>query len=261
MRQCDRCGTGFEPSNHDRGGYQRFCTSKCREQALEARVYRRKQEERIAALRCRQCSGQITGRVKQFCNPKCVAKYHNGKLKPVTILKTCISCYGCYPSTVNNTKQKYCSRWCREQHQTHPAKKRRSYEPRPDGLECKEDNCSKPVIAIGICSSHYSKKQRKDNPGKEPSGSFRKRAKQWGVYYEPVDRRKIFARNQWICQLCLEPVNPHSTDPRWRASLDHIIPMSRGGAHTYANLQLAHVSCNSRKHANVQTGTPTLPPL
>jgi 5-methylcytosine-specific restriction endonuclease McrA len=81
------------------------------------------------------------------------------------------------------------------------------------------------------------------------------------VHYEPVDRRKIFARDQWICQLCLGPVNPASTHPKWRASLDHILPMSRGGTHTYANLQLAHVSCNSRKHANVHPGPPTLPPL
>lgn len=30
-------------------------------------------------------------------------------------------------------------------------------------------------------------------------------------------------------------------------SLDHVIPMSKGGAHSYANTQLAHWLCNVTK--------------
>jgi 5-methylcytosine-specific restriction endonuclease McrA len=30
-------------------------------------------------------------------------------------------------------------------------------------------------------------------------------------------------------------------------SLDHILPLARGGAHDHSNLQLAHRICNSRK--------------
>ena len=32
------------------------------------------------------------------------------------------------------------------------------------------------------------------------------------------------------------------------ASLDHIVPLSRGGTHTLDNVQLAHLACNERKH-------------
>lgn len=31
------------------------------------------------------------------------------------------------------------------------------------------------------------------------------------------------------------------------ATIDHIIPMSLGGGHTYLNTQAAHMICNSRK--------------
>lgn len=31
------------------------------------------------------------------------------------------------------------------------------------------------------------------------------------------------------------------------ASLDHILPLSLGGAHSMANVQLAHLSCNHTK--------------
>jgi 5-methylcytosine-specific restriction endonuclease McrA len=30
-------------------------------------------------------------------------------------------------------------------------------------------------------------------------------------------------------------------------TVDHIIPLSKGGAHAVANLQLAHLACNIRK--------------
>ena len=37
--------------------------------------------------------------------------------------------------------------------------------------------------------------------------------------------------------------HPHS------ATLDHIVPLAAGGAHSYANVQCAHFICNSVKGA------------
>jgi 5-methylcytosine-specific restriction endonuclease McrA len=65
---------------------------------------------------------------------------------------------------------------------------------------------------------------------------------------ERVDRKTIFLRDGWVCQLCRKKVNPKlPSTHRFGATLDHIIPVSRGGEHTPANLQLAHLACNSRK--------------
>jgi 5-methylcytosine-specific restriction endonuclease McrA len=33
--------------------------------------------------------------------------------------------------------------------------------------------------------------------------------------------------------------------------LDHIVPLARGGEHSYANTQPAHPTCNRRKGAKV----------
>jgi 5-methylcytosine-specific restriction endonuclease McrA len=33
-----------------------------------------------------------------------------------------------------------------------------------------------------------------------------------------------------------------------RVSLDHVIPISKGGSHTYANTQCAHLLCNIQKN-------------
>lgn len=68
----------------------------------------------------------------------------------------------------------------------------------------------------------------------------RKRARR-GTQVVPVNRERVAERDAWRCGLCGGEVNRET----W--SLDHIEPLSRGGEHTYENVQLAHLSCNSRK--------------
>ena len=64
---------------------------------------------------------------------------------------------------------------------------------------------------------------------------------------ERVDRQAIFHRDGWIYGICGELVAPAD------ATLDHIVPVARGGPHTAANLRIAHAICNSRR----QAGTPS----
>lgn len=66
-----------------------------------------------------------------------------------------------------------------------------------------------------------------------------------GATVEKVDPSAIFERDRWICQLCGKRV------VRGQQSLDHILPLSKGGTHASANVQLAHRSCNSRKRDRV----------
>lgn len=68
----------------------------------------------------------------------------------------------------------------------------------------------------------------------------------------PVRRADVFERDGWICGLChaLVERRRHFPDPL-SASLDHIIPVSRGGEHKPENVQLAHLICNSRKRARL----------
>jgi hypothetical protein len=64
----------------------------------------------------------------------------------------------------------------------------------------------------------------------------------------PKFRLAIYERDRWICQLCIEPVDP--TLPQsdtWGATLDHIECQSWAlfADHSAANLRLAHRWCNS----------------
>lgn len=55
-------------------------------------------------------------------------------------------------------------------------------------------------------------------------------------------------RYNWTCQLCGQPVprGISAPDPL-SPSIDHIIPLSKGGTHTVENVQLAHYRCNTKK--------------
>lgn len=78
--------------------------------------------------------------------------------------------------------------------------------------------------------------------------NHRQRARHHGVEYEPFDPREVFARDGWMCGICHEPIDPALQYPDHRSvSLDHIIPLSRGGGHTRDNTQPAHFICNSTK--------------
>lgn len=56
---------------------------------------------------------------------------------------------------------------------------------------------------------------------------------------------EIFERDGWVCGLCGEDVPREwvSRSPG-SPSLDHILPISLGGEHSRANVQLAHLRCN-----------------
>jgi 5-methylcytosine-specific restriction endonuclease McrA len=58
--------------------------------------------------------------------------------------------------------------------------------------------------------------------------------------------RQLIQKYGGLCCVCEEPVNLVHDDPR-QASIDHIIPVSKGGTEALANLRLACASCNSHR--------------
>lgn len=52
---------------------------------------------------------------------------------------------------------------------------------------------------------------------------------------------KVFKKDAGMCQLCTKWVQPR------HASMDHRYPLSKGGTHTWGNVQLTHLLCNLRK--------------
>ena len=52
-----------------------------------------------------------------------------------------------------------------------------------------------------------------------------------------LSRRAVFARDGWVCQYCGASAE----------NVDHVVPRSRGGTHTWENVVAACRRCNQRK--------------
>lgn len=79
-----------------------------------------------------------------------------------------------------------------------------------------------------------------------------RRARIAGLPREVFTKWEIFVRDNWFCGLCAEQISDTLPWPHPRsASLDHIIPLSRGGAHTRENVQASHLFCNLSKNNKV----------
>jgi hypothetical protein len=63
-----------------------------------------------------------------------------------------------------------------------------------------------------------------------------------------VSRWRIFERDGWTCHICGDPVDRNAEVPDLAApTLDHVVPLARGGRHTETNIKTAHFYCNSVK--------------
>ena len=73
--------------------------------------------------------------------------------------------------------------------------------------------------------------------------------------HEIVKSILVFERDNFICQLCYHKVDmamSGTTSPK-APELDHIIPLSKGGEHTYANTQCSCRECNGNKGDKIMT--------
>lgn len=85
-------------------------------------------------------------------------------------------------------------------------------------------------------------------------GNGVRRARRRGQQADPVDPIAVLSRDQWICQLCgiSTPRRLRGKNVRNAPTVDHIIPIARGGAHTYDNVQCACRACNTTKGAKMR---------
>ncbi len=104
------------------------------------------------------------------------------------------------------------------------------------------------------CSPACAREHRRETARRHSRiGKAVRRARKRQVPAEPIDPIAIFERDGWLCGICGGPTlkglrgTTHDDAPE----LDHVIPLSKGGHHTKANVQCAHRRCNNAKGARV----------
>ena len=209
-RDCEVCGQTYSPTY----GAQRTCG--------------------------RTCGAIITGRLAGVSTPW---------RSPLPLTR----CETCSAWMVARRSRRYCSTACA------PSK----YQPR--GMESKQcATCESDFTYLvrrgrqpAECPpcADVTYRQRKAEQRKAATAKFgrvnkdRRRARRYGVEYEPIDRAYVFERDGYRCHICGKKCrvnvewSSHPLDP----TIDHLIPISQGGPHTLANVATACFMCNSLK--------------
>ena len=154
-------------------------------------------------------------------------------------LVECDVCGRWFSSRWSNSKQ--CSDECR--YEKFKEYKRIQYKngwEQPEPFECRE--CGKMVvIEYGdkndiYCSTTCQRKAVRS------AGKYKRRIRLENGYVEIVSRTKVFERDGWKCHICGKKVNKRLKHPHpMSASLDHIVPLAKGGKHERRNTALAHM--------------------
>jgi len=93
------------------------------------------------------------------------------------------------------------------------------------------------------CSTCAIKAQRVFHRAQDEKREMLKR----GVKSEAIWKKKVFALDGWKCRLCNCKVQKKDIYAPNAAELDHIIPISKGGTHTYDNVQTLCRRCNANR--------------
>lgn len=201
---------------------------------------------------CRACSRELTkkpgpGRWPRWCSTGC-------KSESLRTVREANECPGCREAFLPRRRdQRFCTEQCR--HKAWRAANMDSERTRASRQTFRSR--AKPKLsACPFCGDAIHSSRRSC---REPACVLRYNAARQAQYTHARRMQKqataerflpgeVFERDGWVCGICAEPVDPTVAYPgRLSASLDHIVPLSKGGSHTRANAQCAHLGCNSKK--------------
>lgn len=194
----------------------------------------------------------------KYCSRECFFKEHTLNAEVNTQLRRLVNelskikdviCPECRQVFRTNRRSMHCSEDCRRE-----SGRRRSRQAKEDGFKqelrkCR--NCSKAFLteynrfSQFFCTEQCRKERVKEH---RRVSKYNRRKRVRKVYVDQVVPRKIFERDGFKCKLCggtlqMDKQVPHPKAP----TIDHIIPLSKGGYHGQGNVQAAHFICNSRK--------------
>ncbi len=142
---------------------------------------------------------------------------------------------------------------------------------RINGGKCSVEGCEKVATQCGMCPMHYTRMRNhgdvnfvvhvQKHATKEESlearrqngrrHRYQKRSRS-GSLSERWTKAQVVEKSNGICALCGEPIDMTLKNPdRFSFSIDHIIPLNKGGSNLFDNVQAAHLRCNCIKQDKV----------
>lgn len=98
----------------------------------------------------------------------------------------------------------------------------------------------------------YARRWRRLHPDEVRSHAAARRARRKAATTETFSVAEIFERDSWTCHICKTAIDStlRFPDPG-SASLDHVVPLIKGGAHSRSNCAASHLFCNISKKDRV----------
>lgn len=219
------------------------------------------------ATNCAHCGDafrpSVAGNV--YCSKRCklaawkAANLERFKALPSNQRKVCAIhtgyCARCREPWVGRQPRKYCGPACQPKPPKPPY-----VSQAPAQKECK--TCRAvfcPEFRMGPSAAFCSEDCRKQAAQSYKRASkIKRKAALRGARVETVDPFKVFDRDGWHCQLCgvQTPRAKRGTYEPDAPELDHIIPLSKGGEHSYRNTQCACRRCNGEKGDSIKGQMP-----
>jgi len=254
MGSCAECG---RPLGR---GQDKYCSRDCAQRA------RTKAAENARRRVCEYCGKEFIMRspsgkanrgaytAGRFCSRKCYGLWRRAQEKPErevgaccnVFFKRCVVCGVMFAARLKY--KKYCSDKCRYNETL--KRLRDKYVPKPG-----EDRVCVVCGKVFHTSCGLTKKTCSAFCGKRLARMYNKpksRARKFGVEYENVNPVFVFERDGWRCQICGKKTPRRNRGTRYpnAPEIDHRIPLSLGGPHTYKNVQCACRRCNIEKSNN-----------
>lgn len=235
---CKTCGERYDATRYN----AKFCSDICRHS------YNRK--NRGVKQVCDYCNSEYKGyKLTTHCTVECKRKDFNSK-RSIIINRS--KCCGCGVVMIGGRRRDYCSKQCNRRH--HYENNRINYvsQVRTHSIKCVECGKHKEVTykRKKYCTDECKRKYQWRRKDAKRRFAIRTNGKvDWDISIE-----RLIKRDGMKCYLCGDDVIKHdNTNHELYPSIEHVMPVAKGGTHTWDNVRLAHRKCNWEKSDKIIT--------
>jgi len=260
-RECVNCGKSFETRSYIR----KCCSPSCvRSRCIKKHI------GIVPIYICKKCGKEFgpkkgnsvnPGKARKYlyCSRECSDKRERKKRGRNERPKFCkivsVNCLECGEVVIKRPhfgKRYFCSSKCQALWMNRRAKER--YIPKISNVLCIW--CGQSFDTNRYNFRFCSTKCKKENEKiAKYNNHLRRRMHLREGFIEQIKPLEIFMRDGWKCGICGGKINRNVIAPHpMSASIDHIIPISKGGQHIRTNVRCSHFICNNRKSDNISIG-------
>lgn len=238
MTKCPNCDIDFIFKSN-----KNFCSDRCRKSAAEKRRRSRKPkkahtQKTYEPRQCKECSKEIIARAnKKYCSKKCSDKVSYATKRSKVVDQICNHCNKVFEW---QPYVKYCSSECRKEMYKSASLARTKVS---QCEKCKKQFTANIRSVKKYCSlvctleSKYAGKPPVSERSRKAQRSFRERSAPGLTEYERKVLRLKWKNDNRLCEYCKQDFD----------TIDHIIPLIRGGNNYEHNLVPCCRKCNSSK--------------